>query len=355
MASVPLGDAAALFAALGDFFHVAVHSVLYYRQLYPERSFLSATAFGVPVHQSRHPQVCAWVTDAVDHAIGQLAGGAVETVAVVVHAPFGGAHSHPNLPPGAVLERWVFDVSHVPAWPGGADALQQALHPNATKSIKSSKKGRSPQKRPLSARKFRPPRDSTLLPDEDTTPWDRTDDEDGYSDDNNNNDNNDDDDAESEADLDTRNTPQSRPSASATSADLHQQLRAAILRLTQTAASKEPLPPRCTFTVVLEIGDAAELRQPGRPATKRSTAWIPEETAGTKRKWAAASSSTTTNTTTTTIRTVDAAPLFMECWVEQSVLTNNNGSEKTSPGLHLPVIPPPHIKGPIGKTVAFDT
>ncbi len=144
MASLSLDEAAQLYDTLRHFFEVAVHAVLYYRRLYPERAFAAATAFGVPVHQCRHPAVCAWVRAAVDHMLQQLAGGTgaavadrVNAVAVVVHAPFASSatpdrQDDAQLPRGAVLERWVFDVRHLPQrWPGGIEALQRAQRDHA--------------------------------------------------------------------------------------------------------------------------------------------------------------------------------------------------------------------------------
>lgn len=97
-----------LLTSFPPFLLVAIHSLLYHRALYPPTTFLSTRAYNLPVHQSRHPAVCAWIRSAVDALSVQLARGTVARVAVVMHAP---------LPSREVLERWVFDTTSFPAWP----------------------------------------------------------------------------------------------------------------------------------------------------------------------------------------------------------------------------------------------
>lgn len=99
-----------LLTSFPPFLLVAIHSLLYHRHLYPPTTFLSTRAYNLPVHQSRHPAVCAWIRSAVDALSIQLARGTVARVAVVMHAP---------APSRAVLERWVFDTTAFPAWPAG--------------------------------------------------------------------------------------------------------------------------------------------------------------------------------------------------------------------------------------------
>lgn len=128
---VPLKEAHTLLTTFTTFLTVSIHNILYYRRLYPASTFLSSRAYNLPVHQNRHPKVCAWVRDAVAAVSAQLAQGAVDRVAVVVHAPLdnhrsgsGPPRSDTVPPPGSVLERYLFDVSRFPCWPGGADAMR---------------------------------------------------------------------------------------------------------------------------------------------------------------------------------------------------------------------------------------
>jgi len=55
----------AVVSAFGEFLTVAVHTILYERDIYPRTSFLSARKYNYPVRQNRHPKVCRWIMDAV--------------------------------------------------------------------------------------------------------------------------------------------------------------------------------------------------------------------------------------------------------------------------------------------------
>jgi len=55
----------AMVLAFSDFLTVAIHTILYERNIYPRESFLSARKYNYPVKQSRHPKVCKWILDAV--------------------------------------------------------------------------------------------------------------------------------------------------------------------------------------------------------------------------------------------------------------------------------------------------
>jgi mitotic spindle assembly checkpoint protein MAD2B len=52
-------------SAFRDFLTVAIHTILYERDIYPRTSFLKARKYNYPVRQSRHPKVCKWIQDAV--------------------------------------------------------------------------------------------------------------------------------------------------------------------------------------------------------------------------------------------------------------------------------------------------
>ena len=55
----------AVVSAYSDFLTVAIHTILYERNIYPQASFIRARKYNYPVRQSRHPKVCKWVMDAV--------------------------------------------------------------------------------------------------------------------------------------------------------------------------------------------------------------------------------------------------------------------------------------------------
>lgn len=93
----------ALISHFSDFLTVAIHTLLYERNIYPRTSFLSARKYNYAVRQSRHPKVCEWINDAVAAVKTELLKGTVDRVAVVLYTR--------ELKPA---ERYVFDVSRFP-------------------------------------------------------------------------------------------------------------------------------------------------------------------------------------------------------------------------------------------------
>lgn len=268
---VPLAEARLLFSSFTSFLTVSIHTVLYYRAIYPKQTFLSAKAFNLPVHQSRHPKVCSWINDAVEAVTAQIAQGRVERVAVVIHAPTNPSDSKVSstqpVAPGSVLERWMFDVSHLPAWPGGIEALHNFR----------SEGGGSEQK------------DLDGFEDDDGSGEDNTKDLAG-------------DGGLAENDL-----------ASAINwTDVDEQLRGAVQRLAYAGEKMEDLPEGCTFTVAVELRDEARApighpqpwipSQPDLQPASRTRSQEGRDVGGAK---------------TTPIRAIEAGPLFLECWVEE--------------------------------------
>jgi len=95
-----------LVTTFATFLTVAIHTILYERDIYPRTSFLSARKYNFAVRQSRHPRVCKWITDAVSAVEAELLKGAVERVAVVIYDPQDRA-----------VERFMFDTSRFPVVP----------------------------------------------------------------------------------------------------------------------------------------------------------------------------------------------------------------------------------------------
>ena len=54
-----------LVIAFTEFLTVAIHLILYERDLYPRDTFLSTRKYNYPERQNRHPAVCEWIADAV--------------------------------------------------------------------------------------------------------------------------------------------------------------------------------------------------------------------------------------------------------------------------------------------------
>lgn len=286
---VPISDARALLGSFSSFLTVSIHTILYYRGIYPKETFLSAKAFNLPVHQSRHPKVCSWINDAVDAVMTQAANGSVDRVAVVVHAPL-----HPTPPedspdqqlaPASVVERWMFDISRFPAWPGGIEAM----------------------------RNFRgEERAGDRLRDD----YEDADEEVGS-----------DDEQAEDAALDMAAADGNRPE-SVNWTDVDEQLRGAVRRLAYAGETIQALPPGCTFTVAVELRD--EARAPiGHPQP-----WIPSQPdlqpASRARTRIAAR---TRGSRTIPVRTVEAGPLLFECWVEEGRTKGaSQGSQGRSSG-----------------------
>lgn len=236
-------EAHVLLSSFNSFLTVAIHNILYYRNIYPQETFLTTRAYNLPVHQNRHPKVCSWINDAVAAVGEQIVGGNVARVAVVVHSPLrtlypsssplpdkdddeddgpgaeesddrdvpmsgdpaSQSQSQPNtplssIPPGSVLERWLFDVSHFPAWPGGAKAFK-----TFERVIRNEAKREETRDRPGSA--F----------------------------------------------ITSTDSPSS--SSAVRWPDVDEQLRGALRRMTSAAEKLEPLPEGCTFTVAVELRD----------------------------------------------------------------------------------------------------
>lgn len=372
MASLSLDEAAQLYGTLHHFFEVAVHDILFYRHLYPERAFAAATAFDIPVHQSRHPAVCAWVRAAVEQVIVQIAGGEsssgasgrpgskeglpvdnVNAVALAVHAPFeatsaGSAQAH-SLPPGAVLERWVFDVRHLPrGWPGGIEALRRAQKDVEKRGKQGEERGRERRQR---RRRRRSPNKGDVAEGGGTEEgqdgpegerYNYYDEEEELAN------------AESEAELDKSpfasddeddaDEAQGADSSNMNWKDLNDQLRGVLQRLAQAGQQVAALPDGCTFTMAIELGGGDKTE--GEATTRNmDTNWIPE-TSSRKRKFGGGRAGGA-GASTTSIRSVDSSPLFLECWVEESAVKKAAAEGASSAKLAITaknakdVLPPP--------------
>ncbi|KAF4126490.1 Cysteine synthase [Geosmithia morbida] len=109
---LPSSEAAPLLTSFTSFLTISIHTILYHRHIYPPETFLTARAYNtLAVRQSRHPGVCAWISDAVSAVATQLRDGSVDRVVLAIHSPKEGFR---------VLERWVFDVSRFPSEWGAA-------------------------------------------------------------------------------------------------------------------------------------------------------------------------------------------------------------------------------------------
>ncbi|KAI1736791.1 HORMA domain-containing protein [Xylaria scruposa] len=192
--TITIPQATRLLTTFTHFLTVCIHNILYYRGLYPATTFLTSRAYNLPVHQSRHPTVCAWIRDAIDALRAQIAQGAVERLAVVVYDG-----------KSAVMERWMFDIAQFPVW----------------KDVPRDGKGKEKE-------------------------WDHED-EDG-----------DDDASGDAAAVAGDSVLGDEQQSKINWANVDEQLRAAVRRLAYMGEKMAPLPEGCTFTIAVELRDEAE-------------------------------------------------------------------------------------------------
>ncbi|KAF7307078.1 HORMA domain-containing protein [Mycena indigotica] len=67
-----------------EFIEVAIHTILYVRQIYPADLFIRRKKYDTPVFQSRHPALNEYISNAVKAIAEQLLTGNLEKVAVVI-------------------------------------------------------------------------------------------------------------------------------------------------------------------------------------------------------------------------------------------------------------------------------
>ncbi|KAG5980613.1 hypothetical protein E4U55_003838 [Claviceps digitariae] len=269
-------QASFLLSSFTHFLTVAIHSVLYHRALYPSASFLTARAYNLPVHQSRHPAVCAWIRDAVAATAQQIRQGTARQICLAVHEP----HALD------VVERWIFDVQSFPA---------SAWLPAATAAAPDRDRGSKDKDWAAAA----PP-----LP-----PWDNH-----------------------HVLHDYVNRDAGPADDTVNPTDVYEALRAALSRLSYAAQSRSPLPEACTFSLGVELRDeaVAPIHHP--------QLWIPSQPSlqSRSRKNKSQLRPPRPTTSTTPIRAVQTGPLFFECWVEQPTTPATASPPDDAPGYVLP-------------------
>ncbi|KAI0082099.1 DNA-binding protein [Panus rudis PR-1116 ss-1] len=67
-----------------EFIEVAIHTILYVRQVYPADVFVRRKKYNTPVFQSRHPALNQYISGATKAVSGELALGNVDKVIVVI-------------------------------------------------------------------------------------------------------------------------------------------------------------------------------------------------------------------------------------------------------------------------------
>ncbi|PCH33994.1 mitotic spindle checkpoint HORMA domain-containing protein [Wolfiporia cocos MD-104 SS10] len=87
---------------IAEFIEVAIHTILYVRQIYPVDLFVRRKKYNTPVFQSRHPALNEYISGAVGALAEELATGSVDKIAVVVKNQ-----------DDVALERFIFAVQNM--------------------------------------------------------------------------------------------------------------------------------------------------------------------------------------------------------------------------------------------------
>ncbi|KAJ7631172.1 DNA-binding protein [Roridomyces roridus] len=85
-----------------EFIEVAIHNILYVRQIYPADLFVRRKKYDTPVFQSRHPALNDYISGAVKAIGEQLLTGNVDKVVVVIKDK-----------EEIALERFLFSIEHM--------------------------------------------------------------------------------------------------------------------------------------------------------------------------------------------------------------------------------------------------
>ncbi|CRG83754.1 hypothetical protein PISL3812_01110 [Talaromyces islandicus] len=100
---------AAIAASFTNFLSVAMHQILFLRNVYPRATFLPVRAYNYPVRQSRHPKVCDYINDVAIAVESEILKGTITAVTVIISSV------RTNQP----MERYAFDLSGFPHVPVG--------------------------------------------------------------------------------------------------------------------------------------------------------------------------------------------------------------------------------------------
>ncbi|BFZ15184.1 hypothetical protein BsWGS_18223 [Bradybaena similaris] len=88
---------------LAEFIEVAIHCILYNRNLYPQGVFEKRVKYNVPVQMCLHPDVCGYIGSVLDSLKTLISKGRVDKVSVVI------LQEETNLP----IERFVLEVGDI--------------------------------------------------------------------------------------------------------------------------------------------------------------------------------------------------------------------------------------------------
>ncbi|KAH7114342.1 DNA-binding protein [Dendryphion nanum] len=199
-----------------NFLTAYIHTLLYLRTLYPPTSFTTSRFHNTPVHQSRHPAVCEWITDATTAVRDELLLGTVARIGIVIY------NNSSNEATGSpkIMERYMFDVSKFPVIAKGDRNTELVWEDEKlTKEDKDKDKDKDQGK--------------------------------------------------------GRQKQKQKPSAldAGVEVNLSEQFRAALLALTTRCAKLSPLPKACSFNISMELKDDPEMD----PPIRHPQPWVPAQ------------------------------------------------------------------------------
>ncbi|TFK36949.1 DNA-binding protein [Crucibulum laeve] len=87
---------------IAEFIEVAIHTILYVRQIYPADLFVRRKKYETPVFQSRHPALNEYISGAVKAIAEEMAHGNVDKVVVIIKDK-----------QQIALERFIFSVQNL--------------------------------------------------------------------------------------------------------------------------------------------------------------------------------------------------------------------------------------------------
>ncbi|WWC71048.1 uncharacterized protein I206_105001 [Kwoniella pini CBS 10737] len=89
--------------AIISFLEISLHTILYLRSVYPATTFSRRRAHGVPIYQSRHPQVRAYITTVITALAPEIHNGKLRRMTVVIK----------GVEDGLPRERMIFDMGYL--------------------------------------------------------------------------------------------------------------------------------------------------------------------------------------------------------------------------------------------------
>uniref|UniRef100_A0A0B6ZSV9 HORMA domain-containing protein n=1 Tax=Arion vulgaris TaxID=1028688 RepID=A0A0B6ZSV9_9EUPU len=88
---------------LAEFIEVAIHCILYNRNLYPQGVFEKRVKYNVPVQMCLHPDVCSYISCIIDSLKSLMSKGRIDKISVII------LQEQTNAP----IERFVLEIGDI--------------------------------------------------------------------------------------------------------------------------------------------------------------------------------------------------------------------------------------------------